>query len=113
MLSHVQLCETPWTVAHKAPLSIEFLRQEYWNGLPLPSPGDLRTPGTEPMFLMFTTLAGNSLVPPGKGSKSENVSHSVTHSNPMDCSPPGSSGHGILQARLLEWIAIPFSRGPS
>ena len=33
--------------------------------------------------------------------------------NSMDCSPPGSSVHGILQARVLEWIAIPFSRGSS
>ena len=33
--------------------------------------------------------------------------------NPMDCSPPGSSVHGILQARILEWVAIPFSRGSS
>ena len=33
--------------------------------------------------------------------------------NPMDCSPPGSSVHGILQARILEWIAVPFSRGSS
>ena len=33
--------------------------------------------------------------------------------NSMDCSPPGSSVHGILQARILEWVAIPFSRGPS
>ena len=32
--------------------------------------------------------------------------------NPMDCSPPGSSVHGISQARILEWVAIPFSRGP-
>ena len=33
--------------------------------------------------------------------------------NPMDCSPLGSSVHGILQARILEWVAIPFSRGSS
>ena len=33
--------------------------------------------------------------------------------DPMDCSPPGSSAHGILQARILEWVAIPFSRGSS
>ena len=33
--------------------------------------------------------------------------------DPMDCSPPGSSAHGILQARILEWAALPFSRGPS
>ena len=35
----------------------------------------------------------------------------LTLCNPMDCSPPGSSVHGILQARILEWVAIPFSRG--
>ena len=39
---------TPWTVAHQAPLSMGFLRQEYWSGLPFPSPGDLANPGTEP-----------------------------------------------------------------
>ena len=37
----------------------------------------------------------------------------LTLCNPMDCSPPGSSVHGIFQARVLEWIAISFSRGPS
>ena len=37
----------------------------------------------------------------------------LTLCNPMDCSPPGSSIHGILQARTLEWIAVPFSRGSS
>ena len=48
MLSHVQLCVTPWTVAHQAPLAMEFSRQEYWSGLPFPSPGDLPNPGTDP-----------------------------------------------------------------
>ena len=37
----------------------------------------------------------------------------LTLCNPMDCSPPGSSVHGILQARILEWVAIPFFRGSS
>ena len=48
MLSHlspVQLFETPWTVAHQAPLSLGFSRQEYWSGLSFPSPGDLPDPG--------------------------------------------------------------------
>ena len=45
---------TPWTVASQAPLSMGFLRQEYWSGLPFPSPGDLPRPETEPVF----TLAG-------------------------------------------------------
>ena len=39
---------TPWTVAHQAPLSMGFSTQEYWSGLPFPSPGDLPEPGTEP-----------------------------------------------------------------
>ena len=39
---------TPWTVAYQTPLSMGFLRQEYWNGLPFPSPGDLPDPGLEP-----------------------------------------------------------------
>ena len=43
---------------------------------------------------------------------SESVSHSVVSlCNPMGCSPPGSSVHGILQARILEWVATPFSKG--
>ena len=40
---------TPWTIAHQAPLSLEFPRQEYWSGLPFPSPGDLPDPGIEPV----------------------------------------------------------------
>ena len=40
---------TPWTVAHQAPLSMGFSRQEYWSGLPFPSLGDLPDPGVEPM----------------------------------------------------------------
>ena len=47
-LSCVPLFATPRTVAYEAPLSLEFSRQEYWSGLPFPSPGDLPHPGTEP-----------------------------------------------------------------
>ena len=46
-LSHVRLFATPWTVAHQAPLSVGFSREEYWSGLPFPSPGDLPNPGIE------------------------------------------------------------------
>ena len=49
LLSRVQLFATPWTVAHQAPLSIEFSMQEYWSGLPFPSPGDLCGSGIEPV----------------------------------------------------------------
>ena len=51
MLRHfscVQLFVTPWTVAHQAPLSMGFSRQEYWSGLPFPSPGNLPDPGIKP-----------------------------------------------------------------
>ena len=47
-LSRVQLFVTPWTVAHQAPPSMGFSRQEYWSGLPFPSPGDLPNSGIEP-----------------------------------------------------------------
>ena len=43
--SHVRLFETPWTVAHQAPVSMGFPRQEYWRGLPCPPPWDLPDPG--------------------------------------------------------------------
>ena len=52
MISHfscVRLFATPWTAAHQAPLSMEFSRKEYWNGLPCPAPGDPPDPGIEPM----------------------------------------------------------------
>ena len=52
---------TPWTVAHQAPLSIGFPRQEYWSGLPFPSPGDLPNPKIEPVSLS-PALAGGFLI---------------------------------------------------
>ena len=58
---------TPWTVAYQASPSMGFSRQEYWSGLPLPSPGDLPDPGIEPGSL---TLEADALTsePPGKPS---------------------------------------------
>ena len=49
-LSRVRLFATTWTVAYQAPPSMGFSRQQYWNGLPFPSPGDLPKPGIEPEF---------------------------------------------------------------
>ena len=49
MLSYVQLSATPWTVAHQASLRMGFPRQEYWSGLPFPSPEDLPSPGIKPV----------------------------------------------------------------
>ena len=86
LLSHfslVRLCATPEMAAHQAPPSLGFSRQEHWSGLPFPSPMH--------------------------GSESEVAQLCPTVSNPMDCSPPGSSVHGIFQARVLEWGAIASS----
>ena len=57
-LSLVQLFSTPWTVAHLAPLSMGFSRQEYWSGLLFPSPGDLPDPRIEPVSPASPALAG-------------------------------------------------------
>ena len=64
-LSRVRLFATPWTVARQAPLSMGFSRQEYWSGLPFPSPGDLPNPGIKPgsPALQADTLSSE---PPGK-----------------------------------------------
>ena len=79
--SCVRLCATPETAAHQAPPSLGFSRQEHWSGLPFPSPMH----------------------------ESEVAQSCPTLHDPMDCSLPGSSVHGIFQTRVLEWGAITFS----
>ena len=64
-LSWVRLFATPWTVAHQARPSMGFSRQEYWSGLPFPSPGDLPNPWIEPQSPTLQTDALTS-EPPGK-----------------------------------------------
>ena len=64
-LSRVPLFATPWTVAYRGPPSMEFSRQEYWDGLPYPSPGDLPDPGIEPWYPALQADALPS-EPPGK-----------------------------------------------
>ena len=179
--SHAPLFVTPWPVAHQAPLSMGFSRQEYWSGLPCPPPGDLPHPGIEPRspasqvdslppchlgrprrrtdcnwesqehsgrhfdpffsqwlfpaseYLWIHQLSGpchinllKGISPQDSHKKSGSCWHLLTFicasvvvlaaqscptlCDPMDCSPPVSSVHGILQARILEWVAIPFSR---
>ena len=65
LLSPVGLFETPWTVAYQAPPSMEFSRQEYWSGLPFPSPEALPNPGIEPAS---SALQADALLsePPGR-----------------------------------------------
>ena len=63
--SRVQLLATPWAAVYQAPPSMGFSRQEYWSGLPFPSPGDLPDPGMEPGS---PTFQADALIsePPGK-----------------------------------------------
>ena len=93
VLSHVQLFVTPWTVAHKTPLSMKFSRQEYLSGLPFPPPGDLPNPGIK--------LASNSLP----------LHHLASHiiaKSLQSCPTLYDPIPGILQARTLERVAISF-----
>ena len=88
LLSHfsrVRLCVTPQTAAHQAPPSLGFSRQEHWSGLPFLSPMQ----ESEKWKWRCSVVSD--------------------FPDPMDCSPPGSSVHGIFQARVLEWGAIAFS----
>ena len=106
LVAQSYLFATPRTVAHHAPLSMGFSRQENWSGLPCPPLVDLPEPGIEPMSLMFPALTSGFFNTsaiwevPYLITESESVSCSVlsTLCDPVDCSPPDSSVHGILQA---------------
>ena len=75
--SHVQLFATRWTLARQAPLSTEFSRQEYWSGLPFPSPGDLPNPGTESKSPGSSVLQADSLKK-GKNAIQTDLGETVT-----------------------------------
>ena len=95
--SCVWLFATLSTVAHQAPLSMEFSRQEYWSGLPFPPPGDLRTQGSILHFLTLLRWQVDSLplVPPGD--KFSSVAQSCpTICDPVECSLPGLPVHHQL-----------------
>ena len=93
-----------------------FFRQEYWSGLPFPSLGNLPNPGIKlrPPALQADSLLSEPLGKVEKKEKKSEVAQSCpTLCHPVDCSLLGSSLHGILQARVLEWVTISFSRGSS
>ena len=104
--SHAWLFETPWTAPRQAPLSMEFARQEYWSGLPIPSPGDLPDPGIKPVSLVSPALAGRFFTPEPPGKPNSNIRR---------CWKPLLTDHGslsslidIFQCRL--WHPQPAAR---
>ena len=125
VLSHfscVQLFATPWIIAHQAPLSMWFSRQEYWSGLPCPFPGDLPDPGIE---YRSPTLQADSLPfkPPGKpkwftikwliigtlkGECRDNKGKQEGGHNCQKCEP----GTVIRQLSLTSWRPNPFNYSP-
>ena len=82
-------------------------------------PGGLQSIGSQRVRHNFATSlhldSTRQIYPVFILKKSESVSHSVVFDScdPIDCSPPGSSVRGIIHSRILEWVAIPFSRGSS
>ena len=136
-LSCVRFLATPWTAAYQAPPSMGFSRQEYWSGVPSTSPVK-HLAAAAAAAPAVASVVSNSVRPrrwqptrlprprdsQGKNtgvgchfllqcmkvkSESEVAQSCPTLCNPMDHSLPGSSVHGIFQARVLEWGAIAFS----
>ena len=118
-LSRVRPSATPWTAAHQALPPMGFSRQEYWSGVPLPSP-DRHLGG----FYILATVSSatmnigvhasfrimfSSRYTLGSGIAVlcvHTCSVTQTLCDLMDCSLPGSFVHGMVQARILEWVAI-------
>ena len=103
-LSHVQLFVTPWT--YQAPPSMGFSRQEYWSGLPFPSPGDLPEPGIKPRSPALQTDVLTS-EPPGKPkpmvlSTNNRVNNYTSEKFPKCCSMEKKFWDGRLWLKMLE-----------
>ena len=143
-LNCVRLFATPWIAAHQSPPSMGFSRQEYWSGVPLPSPVSCYSCLLPPvlhsaanamifklykvsllllfylflgfLFCIGVQLINNVVIVSGEQQRDSAVLMKVKVApscpalcDPMDCSLPGSAVHGILWARILEWVAIAFS----
>ena len=131
--------ETPWTVAHQAPLSMRFSRQEYWSGLPFPSSGDLPQPEDLPLHCRRILYQLKH-----QGSCWERTDRCICMTGSLCCPPETITTllisycccclvtescstllqlHGLsptrllcpwnFPARILEWVAISFSRASS
>ena len=107
---------TPWTIAHQAPLSMRFLRQENWSRLPFLSPGDLPDSGNKPRSPAWQV---DSLPLHHLGGPSTNITlhYMKSLSRVRLFATPWIVAYQaplfIFQARVLEWITISFSKGSS
>ena len=113
--SRVRLCATPETAAHQAPPSLGFSRQEHWSGLPFPSPiheSEKWKWKWSHVRLLATPLTAAYQAPLSMGcSRQEYWSGLPLPSSwCLDCSLLGFSVFRILQARILEWVTISFSK---
>ena len=128
-VSPVQLFATQWTVAHQAPQSMGFSRQEYWSGLPCPPPGDLPDPGIEPVSLRSSELAGGLFTTNAIWEKQVSVQfsrsvtsdslrpHELQHTRPPCPSPtPGDHSNSRPSSQwchpAISSSVIPFSSCP-
>ena len=84
-----------------------FSRQEYWREFPCLPPGESSSPGIEPTSLMSLALADGFFITAAATAKS--LQSCPILCDPIESSPPGSPVPGILQARILDWVAISFS----
>ena len=119
---HVRLFLTPWTAAYQAPQSVKFSRQEYWSGLPFPSPSDLPNPGIEPWS---PTLQTDTLPPkpPGKGyemaDKSTSIrtwasgySHRNKHISKLSDTPTDAMTVSMPTIKVKKWVVAQFLEIP-
>ena len=119
--SHVWLLATPWTTAHQTSPSMGFSRQEYWSGVPLPSP--YKFPSLVKCNCHKSQCSWMLVLHPEPwGLLGDSNNRLCMHAKyfqscwtlqPCRLKLTGSSVHGILQARLLECVAMPSSRGSS
>ena len=112
LLSRIQLFPSSGSVASQAPLSMRCTRQEYWSGLPFPSPGDPLNPGIEPRSPELQ-VASLPLSPQGNPERKWKVKVKVAQSCLTLCDPHGLYSPWNSLGQNTEWLAFPFSRGSS
>ena len=99
-----------WTVAHQAPMSVEFFRQEYWSGLLFPTSGDLPDPGIKPVSLVSPALAGGFFTTASHGLPNSCLSSSAKTDNGVPLlrsSLPCFGGRNVMRG---PWVFTEFSQ---